>query len=180
MNLFWLSRKFRRNARYHCDQHVVKMPAEAVQLLYSVLIVLLPDQAWRATAPLNKQGTARGYDIPNLNHPLAIWVRQSRTNFNLCLEYALALCKEYTRRYSKIHFVEQHANWLALNIPENLPATPMTPIPICTPDGGQATSIKKAVKIYRRAYVRDKLTFARYYHCSMPKWAIRQLKNQQA
>jgi len=130
MNLFWLSRKLKRNAKYHCDQHVVKMPLEAVQLLYTALSILMKGEQWRNQAPWNKAGTTRGYKATHINHPIAIWVRESLANYNHCVEYALSLCREYTRRYKKVLFVQQHAEWLKANPPQ-LPLCEMTPIPVC-------------------------------------------------
>ena len=37
MNIFVLDRNIRKCARYHCDQHVVKMTLESVQILCTVL-----------------------------------------------------------------------------------------------------------------------------------------------
>lgn len=172
MNLFWLSRNLKRNARYHCDQHVVKMPLEAVQLLYTAVILLSPDSSWRENAPWNKAGTERGYKATHVNHPLAIWVRQSKTNYLHCADYALSLCAEYKKRYHREAFVQHHALWLRENPPPALPNRRMTSIPLCIGQGKTETvdSRKSAVNVYRRFYREKKLSFARYRHSIPPKW----------
>jgi hypothetical protein len=171
MNLFWLSRKIKRNAKYHCDQHVVKMPLEAVQLLYTALAILMKDSQWREQAPWNTAGTTRGYKAIHINHPIAIWVRESLANYNHCVECALSLCREYTRRYKKVLFVQQHAEWLKANPPQ-LPLCEMTPIPLCI---GKKTTLfakttNEACKAYRKFYKTSKKKFARYYYTTRPKW----------
>jgi hypothetical protein len=170
MNLFWLSVIMSKNAKYHCDQHVVKMPLEAVQLLYTAWSILEPEQQWRRQAPLNKAGTEHGYRATHRNHPLARWVRRSTTNYQLCADYALALCAEYTRRYSKHLHVEQHAVWLKAHVPSALQSRSMTPIPICTSEPGKAKTMQAAVDAYRRGYRKDKLEMARYRHSKPPSW----------
>lgn len=171
MNLFWLSKRRRRNARYHCDQHVVKMPLEAVQLLYTALSVLMVDEKWRDNAPWNKANTQRGYKATHINHPLAIWVRESLANYNHCVEYALSLCREYTRRYKKTHFVQHHAEWLKQN-PPFFSNTTMTPIPLCV--GKTQTEFVQtasaACKAYRKFYKTTKKEFARYRRTPPPSW----------
>jgi hypothetical protein len=176
MNLFWLSKWPRKNARYHCDQHVVKMPLEAVQLLYTAWALLCGSLDWRLTAPLNKAGTQRGYKPTHVNHPLARWVRRSRANYLLCVEYAMTLCKEYTKRYGKTLHAERHVVWLANNIPPKLALRQMTPIPICTgklspkQKTPKVETMDMAVAAYRKAYIRDKMKFARYRYSNVPRW----------
>jgi hypothetical protein len=189
MNLFWLSRNVRRSARAHCDQHVVKMPLEAVQLLYTAWAVLASrnnDESWRAAAPLNKAGTRRGYLPTHVNHPLARWVRRSPANYRATADYALALCAEYSTRFpGKTLHAEQHARWLRDNLPPRLQHASgsrrsqreaLTRIPLCIDAqsaaayGARARSIRKAVRAYREFYRRDKAGMARYRYCAPPRW----------
>lgn len=171
MNLFWLSKKKRRNAKAHCDQHVVKIPTEAVQLLYTAWCILQPDEKWRARVPLTVSGE-RGYKKTQVTCGLARWVRRSSSNYSMCAEYALALCKEYTKRFGKTHAVEKHAVWLRDNLPPNLRQRPRTPIPLVTHAKSKASSLGRAVKAYRDYYCTDKISFARYRHSKPPKWLI--------
>lgn len=172
MNLFWLSKKFKRNARYHCDQHVGKMALESAQILYTALAVRSPNTAWRESAPWNKSGTARGYRATHLNHPLSIWVRTSLANYLHCAQYALALCAEYTKRFRKTHFVEHHVQWLIKHHPTKFEQVGMTLIPLCIgSDKTQyASSKSSAIRAYRKYYCDTKSSFALYRHCKAPKW----------
>ncbi|KAL6058029.1 39S ribosomal protein L22, mitochondrial [Balamuthia mandrillaris] len=100
MNLFILSWLVHEAARFHCDKHVVKMIVEATQLLYSAHHVLhtpvRPDWA-SALVPAH----LKAYRASHVNHPCSIWIRQCRANYMFAVDLGLALCQEYTRRFSR-------------------------------------------------------------------------------
>jgi hypothetical protein len=198
MNLFWLAKQRRwsrkkkqykvrsnasmmkKNVKYHCNEHVVKMPIEAVQIAYAALITLEPSENWRPSAPLTKSGK-NGYRMTHKNHPLVLWVSNSRANYNLCLEYALALCREYTKRYStpgkpKVHAVQEHAEWLVKNPPAQFPHESMTPIPVIR-SGKEVIKVEtvdEAVKLYRKEYRETKMRFAHYKAPrAIPSWVVK-------
>jgi len=173
MNLILLSRKF---GKHLCDQHIVKLPLEAVQLLYTAWAVLHPDEAWREHAPYNKQGTARGYRATHINHPWAKWVRATMANYLFCADYAIALCVEYTRRYGKVHAIEGHARWLRSKGPPALNVGKFwehTPFPLCvqeTSSAPVALTLDEAIDAYRNYYVLKKADMARYTRGRRPVW----------
>lgn len=170
-----------KNARCHHDKLVVKMPLEATQLLYTARHILATDDSWRKDAPKTKSG-ASGYAPYQAGGPLPRWVAASRANYEHCLEYGLALCREYSVRFperKEPHACQAHLEWLAANRPSNLPEVPMTPIPILPKKNGivrTAHSVNQAVRRYRRMYIRDKLPTAVYVRAPMPSWARKQLK----
>ena len=168
MNLFWLSLNMRRNPRYHCDQHM-KMSLEAVQLLYTAWWILVPSGEWRQNTPLNVRGT-HGYLPTHENNSLAVWVRESRDNYLLCVEYALQICYEYTKRYHREHASQIHAEWMRDNVPPMLASLGITPIPLALKEKTmrKAPTMRDAVKAYREFYKTK--TFARYNHSKKPKW----------
>jgi hypothetical protein len=47
------------------------------------------------------------YKATHINHPSAIWVRQSDTNYKWLHNLLKDLCEEYTHRYGKIHKVQR-------------------------------------------------------------------------
>lgn len=174
MNIFFLDLSVALLAAYHCDKHIVKMPLEITQMLYTACSVLLDpvDSDWRATAPLTQQGR-RGYKRTHQNHPMTCWVRASTGNFTYAVLVGLALCAEYTRRYRKVMLVEEHLWWLQRNCPLNMPEGPMTLPPQCMPDQykcSEPTSLEDIVEAYRRFYIGDKLSFARYTDTLRPDW----------
>merc|ERR1739845_176176 len=48
------------------------------------------------------------YSATFKNHPVAIWVRQTKHHYNYAVNLGLELCKEYTRRYKKQHKCYHH------------------------------------------------------------------------
>jgi len=102
MNIFYLDSDLTLNAQYHVDKHCVKMITEQNQLLSSA--------HW-----LNNSQAP--YKLTHKNHPCAIWTRESLSNYIWLCQSTLALCKEYTFRYGKIHKGEEVANWHLNNLP---------------------------------------------------------------
>ena len=67
------------------------------------------------------------YAATHVNHPSAIWVRQSYANYVWLSKMLTELCAEYTYRYGKIHKVE--ASGLEEELmypPNNIPNAPFT------------------------------------------------------
>lgn len=158
MNIFYLSHKPSRCARWHCDKHVVKMILETAQLLYTAHWVLaaavgrLPDLA---DAPLRKGTDQRGYQsIKNAKHPCAIWVRQSLDHYDWLCELGLALCDEYRHRYKgRTHSCEEHLEWLYINPPPTLASKGWSQPAQAMPDEFRRGS---SIAAYRAYYVGSK------------------------
>jgi hypothetical protein len=160
------------------------MPLEAAQLLYTAKWLLEPDAEWQKKAPWNKHKTARGYKVSEPSHPMARWVRRSLSNYMYCVEYGLALSKEYTDRYGKIGAFEEHIHWLKANPPPNLVDRGLTPIPLVvnkienSKRRGKKVPTKKesdmdlVVEAYRKLYIEDKARFATYKFTQRPEWLI--------
>lgn len=127
MNIFYLSHRPSRCARWHCDKHVVKMILETTQLLYTAHWILAlatghaPDFS---RAPYRKDSTTqRGYQpIRNAKHPCAIWTRESLEHYQWLCSLGIALCEEYQHRFGhdKAHSCEEHLYWLNRNTPPQL------------------------------------------------------------
>ena len=59
------------------------------------------------------------YKPTHINHPCTRWISASECNYLWALEHGLALCHEYTSRYSKTHKCEAYFNGISkLPIPE--------------------------------------------------------------
>lgn len=140
MNIFALSRCAKCAAEMHCDKHVVKMILETAQLLYTAHHLVgtqnLPEGAYKKT---------------HANHPCAIWVRESVSNYKWLAELGWWLCKEYQHRYgaTKTHKTERHIVWLKAN-PPVLPAGPQTPFRQAMPDEYKHTDSVLAYQTYYR------------------------------
>ncbi len=90
MNIFAVDNNPFKAATMLCDEHVIKMPMEAVRILCSVL-----------------KSSFNIDDVPystNLDgtHGCAVWASESPDNFEWLLNYGFALCEEYKRRYHKL------------------------------------------------------------------------------
>jgi hypothetical protein len=153
MNIFYLHQDPSVAARYQCDKHVVKMTLETAQLLCSPFE---PDQA--------------PYKRAHYNHPSAKWCRESKSNYEWLLKHGFELCREYTRRYGKIHKSQDVIEWCELNY-DNLifEKEELTPMPQCMPEEYKSID---PVEAYRTYYLKDKIYFAKWNYSEKPEWWI--------
>jgi len=156
MNIFKLDESPVVSAKYACDKHVVKMILESAQMLCSV----------------HTEGTAP-YKRSFYNHPCTKWVRESARNYEWLLLHAYALCDEYTRRYGKVHKTEAVIEWCDNNRPE-LPNIDKTKQPTCMPDYCKTESV---VESYRKYYINEKSSFAKWKDGNIPSWFISEKKD---
>lgn len=159
MNIFYLSTNPKRAAQYACNKHVVKMILESTQLLYT---------AQHLSENNLEDCPYTPYKVAHKNHPSAIWTRQSLSNYKWLCELAKEYCIEYKYRYGddKVHSCEKHIKWLSKNPPE-LPRKKLVEPPQCMPDEYKH---KSTVKAYRKYYIGDKLSFAKYKRREIPYW----------
>jgi hypothetical protein len=178
MNIFYLSKKPSRCARWHCDKHVVKMILETTQLLYTAHWVLATAAATTPsfeTAPFLKESTSqRGYlPIRNTRHPCAIWTRESLQHYLWLCELGMALCEEFQHRfgYHKAHSCEEHIYWLYAHPPLQLRCNGWTQPPKAMPD--EYKRCDDSIRCYRIYYrenkgaVRNILTYSKRHR---PHW----------
>ena len=111
MNLFLLSRYSRLAAHRHCDKHVVKMILEATQMLYT---------AW-GNKPAPCPDGLQPYKKTHVNHPMCRWVRARKEHYLFTCKFALDLCEEYTKRYSREHACEKRIRHLMQSMPTPVP-----------------------------------------------------------
>lgn len=154
MNIFFLSLDPETCAKLYCDQHVIKILLEIVQMLYTAWHCS-GEPGWNSGAPYNKSNTQRGYKPAHTNHPMCIWVRSSKEAYNLATDIGLALALEYTRRFHKIHSCSKHILWLKCNQPNSFRFTKSEKayystqgIPECMPVEHFDTDIVKAYTSY--------------------------------
>ncbi len=129
MNIFYIDADPRLCAEWSVDSHCIKMILEASQLLSTAHRVLDGDEyiddggkrkvkRWR----LNDVRNSTLYSATHVNHPSAVWARESNNNYNWLYCYLYEHCKEYTYRYGKVHKVESSGlmNMLSTT-PDNIP-----------------------------------------------------------
>jgi len=197
MNIFYLDTEPHISANYHCDQHVVSMIVEYAQLLSTT---------WRWFAehqPVCPYGTESElkwtlrpdckkilelcYKSTHVDHPSAVWVRQSRWHYQYLVRLYDALCLEYESRYKKTHETEKRFKspfdieykWAFFS---NSIWNVTSPIPLhqysghkgkfkeppqCMPDEYKH---EDTVTAYRNFYKYDISNFARYRRSRRPIW----------
>jgi hypothetical protein len=144
MNIFFLDKSPIVSARAMTNKHVVKMILETAQLLSTAHHVL--------DDTINHDHL---YKKTHVNHPSAVWVRESHENYLWTYKHFLALCKEYTKRYGKVHATEiKLKNDLAV-LPLNIPKVKQTKIKLAITN--KAWHKKNPIESYRIYYENEKL-----------------------
>lgn len=125
MNIFYFYDCPEKSAQAQPDKMLVKMPLETAQMLCTAHRELDGDE-YADEVGLYK----RAY----WNHPCTVWARQSVTNYLWLYHHFIALGKEYTYRYGKIHASVSKLSKALEPYPENIDNLPMTPVAQAMPD----------------------------------------------
>ena len=170
MNIFYLDHDPKVCAEMHNDKHTIKMILEYAQLLSTAHRVLDGTIIDRLSSSGRKQKAyvladdrdATLYSATHINHPSAVWVRQSRDNYAWLWDLLKALCKEYTYRYGKVHKVERngllwHLWHLPAKIAEQEHPTFTEPTPAMPPEVKIAGD---SIASYRNYYINNKTHLA--------------------
>ena len=112
---------------------------------------ILPEQYTHGKVKLNDIL----YSATHVNHPSAVWCRQSLLNYKWLHALLVELCQEYTYRYGKVHKCQETGlvEFLATP-PANIPEKPFTEP---TPAMPEHCKVKgDSVSSYRTYYVMEK------------------------
>jgi len=176
MNIFHLDTNTQKCAEYHCDKHIVKMITEYCQLLSTAHRVLdgtlYYDPAdkrkikrWRLDDPHKEQNLFKASFV---NHPCAVWVRESVENYNYLLDLFLFCSEEYTHRYGNFH-----ASGLLYDLleypPDATPSFKFTIPPQAMPDDCKQDP-ENYIQAYRTYYIKHKNHFAKWKNGKIPTW----------
>ena len=176
MNIFYLDKDTQKCAEMHVDKHCVKMILEYAQLLSTAHRVLDGTQLTRLSKTGRKQ-TAFVlsddrelvlYTATHINHPSAIWVRQSLENYQWLYNMFRDLCYEYKFRYNRDHKTSMLMGALQFppdSIPKDKPFTEPTP---AMPD--QYKVAGNSVASYQNYYLGDKASMFTWKNRQPPKW----------
>lgn len=155
MNIFFLHRHPMICAQQHCDKHVVKMILEYAQLLST------------AHHKLSEKPLDGLYKPTHINHPCAIWARQSGHNYRWLSRLYSHLCVEYTHRYGKKHKTESLKPML-MCIPGGISLqTKWSDPPLAMDDD---CKMGDAVLSYRTYYKFKKAALLKYTNRDLPEW----------
>ena len=140
------------------------MILETCQLLSTAHRVLDGDQVMGKTATgrnikrwvLSDERNETLYTATHVNHPSAVWCRQSKQNYDWLALLLTNLCSEYTYRYGKVHKCEEIglvARLLSV-APKNIPDGPFTDPTPAMPDQYKVKG--DGVQSYRNYYNGEK------------------------
>jgi len=190
MNLFILHLNVKTNAKYYCDQHLIKMPLEGVQMLYTTLYVLLGSNIEvfnkykeKNKAPLTISGNF-GYKPGFINHPVTKWIRKCQNNCLYTIKVLYCVCKEYEYRFDKKHNVLKHLVWLYRNLIVKLPKKYIfkkrkkrTKFALAMPDEHKKGNIIESMRDYYIAKANKYFKiYMKYTIRQPPKWLTEQTK----
>ena len=180
MNIFYLDHDVRKCAEMHNDKHVVKMILEYAQLLSTAHRILDGNVSFGVSQSGRKKVVyvladnrdSILYSATHINHPSAVWVRQSAQNYMWLAELLEECCKEYTHRYEKVHKVERDGLMQALKnqFPTNIPDGPFTEPTPAMPDDCKV--IGNSITSYRNYYIQNKTHLANWKKRDVPEWYI--------
>jgi hypothetical protein len=114
MNVFYLDENPTIAAESMVDRHVVKMILESAQLL-STAHRILDGVEYEGKSQSGRKarrwrlGDCREhtmYSATHINHPSAVWCRQSVENYSWLVDHMYALMSEYTYRYGRKHKID--------------------------------------------------------------------------
>lgn len=152
MNIFILDTNIRTCARYHADQHVVKMILESAQMLCTVV---------------NQNGGASPYKSTHTRHPCTLWAGASLSNWKWLYRLAKALNDEYRYRYRRTTDHKSAGIVKALS-PPLIDDIGLTEFAQAVPEIYRVPG--DAVKAYRRFYIKEKSSFAKWTRRKEPIW----------
>lgn len=152
MNIFVLDSNIDTCAQYHCDQHVIKMILESVQLLCTAL---------------NKKGFTTPYKSTHIKHPCVLWVEGSYDNFEWLVQLVSALNREYRFRYDKSI---DHKSMAVLRQIEKLQYQRLGLTPFAQAMPNEYKVNNDPVTAYRNFYRGEKSRFAKWTKRPIPLW----------
>lgn len=164
MNIFYLDHEVNSCAKMHNDKHCIKMILEYAQLLSTAHRILDGTQSIGLSATGRKQTRyvlpdgreSVLYTATHVNHPSAVWVRQSVGNYMWLSSLLKELCAEYTYRYGKVHKCERDGLVQMLHdcIPDNIKSISFTEPTPAMPD--EVKIIGNSLASYRNYYINNK------------------------
>lgn len=181
MNIFYIDHDPVQAARWMVDKHVVKMILESAQLLSTAHRYLDGEQVEGIRVNLDT-GKARKvkawvlydardpvlYAATHINHPSAVWCRQSVENYNWLVEHFFALMYEYTYRYGKEHKCYGDLSYMLQSPPNNLKEYDWTPMPSAMADEYKIS--EDPLTNYRNYYKLGKVNMHSWKNRQPPEW----------
>jgi hypothetical protein len=144
MNIFYLHKDPVIAAKVQYNKHVVKMILESAQML--------------CTAHHHyDENTDVPYKKAHYNHPSTIWTRESDEHYMWLFDHMVALGKEYTKRYGKVHLSINKCFLPLYRLPVGIPSNGFTQPPQAMPDEYKNDC---SIEAYWNYYIGEKHTVA--------------------
>lgn len=176
MNIFYIDRDPVIAAQNQVDKHVVKMILETAQLLSTAHRILDGEEyigqsktgrnvkRWRL--PDTRETIL--YSATHINHPSAVWCRETDMNYAWLFLHFMALMDEYTYRYGKKHKCSDLTFSSALfEVPHNITNGSFTPVTLAMPD---EYKVEDHVQSYRNYYKQGKTHLHNWTKREQPEW----------
>lgn len=181
MNIFILDKIPRVAAEYHCDKHVVKMILESAQMLSTAHWLHLLKSNGKCIEDFKRVRDAKEwlekntcksqhppYKMTHVKHPCTIWTSETIKNYKWLVSLLFYLCKEYTKRYKRIHKTAYYIKWFIQNIPVGIAKSSLQPFKICMDNSYKVSACP--VLCYRNYYIKGKSHFAKWNYSLKPSW----------
>lgn len=177
MNIFYLHNQTKKCAEMHLDKHCVKMILEYAQLLSTAHRVLdgtlvnsvVDGRKKKQYILENDSMNNNVYKATHINHPSAVWVRQSKENYRWLYDLWIDLMREYNYRYLKEHACMK-LMWYLIYTPKNIPDAPFTQPPCAMPDDCKISN--NSIDNYREYYRVHKKHMANWTKRKVPSWYL--------
>jgi hypothetical protein len=108
------------------------------------------------------------YLATHINHPSAVWCRQSVENYNWLVDHFFALMREYTNRYKKIHACYGELSYQLQSPPHKLKEWSWTEMPSAMDE--QYIISKDPLTNYRNYYRLGKVKLHKWTNRQPPEW----------
>jgi len=180
MNIFILSTDPIKAAQQQCDKHVVKMVTESGQMLstaHRLLDGVLTKRLSKSGKTMAKYWELFGNPLEDIlhravhtGHPSILWTAESSENYIWHYKHFIALCDEYTYRYSKIHKVDRDLRDALSNLPKNIPIGGLTKFRLAMGSNPECM-FDDPVKSYRAFYQTKQYRFdMKWSKRQVPEW----------
>lgn len=179
MNIFVLDLDPVKAAQMQCNVHVNKMSTESAQMLCTAHRIL----DGRHEKRLSKSGRKLAYwSLPDEresefykpvhpNHPCTVWTAETAGNYMWHYRHFIALCKEYTYRYGRVHACQEKFQDSLSRLPININhTTKQTPFPLAMKSNPECM-VGDPVVSYRAFYQTKKERFKMVWtNRETPQW----------
>lgn len=183
MNIFFVETDPVKAAESLVDKHVVKMILESAQLLSTAHRVLdgqekIIEKYVNGSLPpryrkkkiwiLPDARESVMYQATHINHPSAIWCRQSVENYLWLVEHFFGLMNEYMHRYKRVHKCNGEISYMLQSPPKNLKDWDWTPMPSCMAE--EYIISEDPLTNYRNYYREGKKNLHKWTNRIQPEW----------